>query len=95
MLLKSLQVVKEGGSISCLLANHVTQEVLKKAEIRHINVSPLLVQSNGKDMNTLEGLLESGKLKPHVSKTFPFSDMAKAHQQLESGRTIGKVVVTV
>ena len=95
VLLKSLQVVKEGGSIICLLANHVTQEVLKKAEIRHINVSPLLVQSNGKDMNTLEGLLESGKLKPHVSKTFPFSDMAKAHQQLESVRTIGKVVVTV
>jgi len=95
VLLKSLQVVKQGGSIICLLANHVTQDVLKQAERRHINVSPLLVQSNGKDMNTLAGLLESGKLKPKVFNTFPFSDMAKAHQQLESGRTVGKVVVTV
>ncbi len=95
VLLKSLQIVKEGGSIICLLANHVTEEVLGQAGKRHINVSPLLVQSNGKDMNTLKNLLESGALKPHVSKTFAFEDMAKAHLQLESGRTVGKVVVTV
>ncbi len=95
VLLKSLQLVKEGGSIICLLAKHVTEEVLEQAGKRHINVSPLLVQSNGEDMNTLKNLLESGALKPHVSKTFPFADMAKAHHQLESGRTIGKVVVTV
>jgi len=44
VLLKSLQLVKEGGSIICLLANHVTEEVLEQAGKRHINVSPLLVQ---------------------------------------------------
>ena len=95
VLLKSIQVVKEGGSIICLLAKHVTKEVLEQAGKHHINVAPLLVQSNGEDMNTLKILLESGKIKPHVSKTFSFSDMAQAHQQLESGRTIGKVVVTL
>jgi len=95
VLLKSLKVVKEGGSIICLLAKHVTEEVLEQAGKRHINVSPLLVQSNGKDMNTLKKLLESGALKPHVSKTFPFENMGEAHLQLESGRTIGKVVITL
>ena len=95
VLLKSLQIVKEGGSIICLLANHVTEEVLGQAGKRHINVSPLLVQSNGKDMNTLANMLENGTLKPHVSKSFSFEDMAGAHLQLESGRTVGKVVVTI
>ena len=95
VLLKSLQIVKEGGSIICLLANHVTEEVLEQAGERHINVSPLMVQSNGKDMNTLAIMLESGAVKPHVSKTFPFENMGEAHLQLESGRTVGKVVVTV
>ena len=95
VLVKSLQLVKEGGSIICLLANHVTEEVLGQAGKRHINVSPLLVQSNGKDMNTLANMLENGTLKPHVSKTFSFDGMDKAHLQLESGRTVGKVVVTV
>lgn len=95
VLLKSLRLVKEGGSIICLLARHVTEEVLEQAEKRHISVSPLLVQSNRKDMNTLRNMLESGALKPHVSKTFPFENMGNAHIQLESGRTIGKVVVTL
>ena len=55
----------------------------------------MLVHSNGTDMNALKDQLESGKLKAHVSKTFAFADMAKAHLQLESGRTVGKVVVTL
>jgi len=93
VLMKSLQLVKEGGSIICLLANHVTEEVLEQAEDRHINVSPLMVQSNGKDMKTLANMLESGTVKPHVSKTFPFENMGEAHLQLESGRTVGKIVV--
>ena len=46
-------------------------------------------------MNTLKDLLETGVLKPHVSKTFPFAELAKAHEQIESGRTVGKVIVTV
>ena len=95
VLVKSLQIVKEGGSIICLLANHVTEEVLGQAGKRHINVSPLLVQSNGNDMITLATMLESGALKPHVSKLFSFEVMAGAHLQLESGRTVGKVVVTI
>ncbi|MGI9552462.1 MAG: NADP-dependent oxidoreductase [Aurantibacter sp.] len=95
VLLKSLRVVKEGGSIISLLAGQITDEVLEQAAKRNIAVSPLLVQSNGADMNTLKELLESGAIKPHVSETFSFSDMTKAHLQLESGRTVGKVVVTL
>lgn len=95
VLLKSVQVLKEGGTIISLLANQISEEVLEQAEKRKITVSPLLVQSNGHDMNTLKELLENGSLKPHVSETFDFNDMAKAHLQLESGRTVGKVVVTL
>jgi len=46
-------------------------------------------------MNALRELLESGALKAHVSKTFPFEALAEAHVQLESGRTVGKAVVTL
>ncbi len=38
-------------------------------------------------------MLETGVLKPHVSKTFAFEEIADAHAQIESGRTVGKVVV--
>jgi len=55
----------------------------------------LLVQSSGADMKTLKQYLSNGIIKPHVSHTFPFEQMSEAHKQLEKGRTVGKVVVTV
>jgi putative PIG3 family NAD(P)H quinone oxidoreductase len=40
-------------------------------------------------------LLESGRVKPVVFRTFPFRDAAAAHRLLESGEHIGKVVLTI
>lgn len=95
MLLNSLKVVKEGGTIVSLPSGDFSSEVLAEAEKRKVDLSFYLVKSDGKDMNTLKKLLEKEKIKAHVSKTFPFAEMGEAHKQLESGRTVGKVVVTV
>lgn len=40
-------------------------------------------------------LLESSRVKPLISKTFPLAEAAAAHEALESGTTIGKIVLTV
>jgi len=40
-------------------------------------------------------LLESGRVKPVISATYPLERAADAHRQLESGAVIGKVVLTV
>src|SRR5262249_58474659 len=40
-------------------------------------------------------LLESGAVKPVVYATFPLQDAAEAHRVMESGRHIGKLVLTV
>ena len=42
----------------------------------------------------IEGL-ESGRLKPVIAKTFPFSQIVEAHRYLESNAQIGKIVVTI
>ena len=39
-------------------------------------------------------LLESGKVRPLVAKTFPLERAADAHRALEAGEVIGKVVLT-
>jgi len=93
ILLNSLKVVKKGGSIVSLPTPNFSEEIQELAKESEVNVSFHMVESNGKDMNTLRALLENGKVKPHISNTFTFSEMAKAHLQLESGRTVGKVVV--
>ncbi|MDZ8118888.1 NADP-dependent oxidoreductase [Pontiella agarivorans] len=92
---KSIKVLKDGGGAVSLPVPDFPEDVIKEAEARHLNVEFILVTSNGTDMNTLKEMLEAGTLKPHVSKTFPFDQLQDAHRQLESGRTVGKAVVTV
>jgi NADPH:quinone reductase-like Zn-dependent oxidoreductase len=91
---QSLDVVKDGGKIISILPQ-VTDMHREKAAARNISISFVLVKSDGDDMNTLATLLESGRIKSHVSKSFTFNQMTDAHLQVESGRTVGKVVVNV
>ncbi|MEM5538506.1 zinc-binding dehydrogenase [Olleya sp. AS48] len=58
-------------------------------------VSDILVHSSAEDMNTLKEMLENGSIKPNIYKTFAFEDMAAAHTEVEKGRTVGKVIVTL
>lgn len=40
-------------------------------------------------------LIESGKIAPNVSATFPLAEAAKAHDLLDSGESTGKIVLEV
>jgi len=40
-------------------------------------------------------LLESGKIKPVIYKTFPLADAAKAHELMESSTHVGKIMLEV
>ncbi|MDA0999676.1 MAG: NADPH:quinone reductase [bacterium] len=40
-------------------------------------------------------LLESGRVKPHVGKSFPLAEAPKAHDLLMSGKFLGKIVLAV
>jgi len=95
ILLNSLKVLKKGGTVVSIPSPDFSEEIQNLAKERGVTLLFHMVQSNGNDMNILKDMLEEGKLKPHVSKTFSFAEMAQAHEQLESGRTVGKVVVTV
>jgi NADPH:quinone reductase-like Zn-dependent oxidoreductase len=37
--------------------------------------------------------LDEGKLQPPPVVTYPFADVARAHADIESGRTVGKLVL--
>nr|WP_070961533.1 quinone oxidoreductase [Hyphomonas sp. Mor2] len=41
----------------------------------------------------LFGAMRSGTIKPHIGQTFPLSEIAKAHEALESGATIGATIL--
>ena len=94
-ILKSLDVMQQGGKIVSIASSSFTSEELEKARAKDVELSFLLVKSSGENMLQLSQLLESGVVKSHISKSFAFDQMGDAHLHLEKGRTVGKIVVNI
>jgi NADPH:quinone reductase-like Zn-dependent oxidoreductase len=47
------------------------------------------------DLNVLSELIESGKVKPVIDRTYPLSDVKLAFDYLGEGHARGKVVVAI
>jgi len=92
--LNSIDVTKVDGEVISIVAQ-MTPEIIAKAAKKNIRTSFYLVQSNGADMKLLAEWLETGAIRSHISNTYSFGQIAEAHQQIESGRTIGKIVVII
>jgi len=91
---RSLQCLKDGGKIISILGG-AKEGVQAAAGKRNIEAKNYLVHSSGEDMAKLADMLRQGDLKPHVAYTFTLEDMGKAHQQVETHKTRGKVIVLV
>lgn len=90
---KSVQVLKPFGTIVTLPSGHTPADE-DAARLKQLHACYFMaVYSSGADMEIIASLLEKGAVKPHISHVFKFGEMAQAHLQLESGRTVGKVVV--
>lgn len=90
-LARSYQVVRPGGIIVSVL-DQPDPAVLKERGIRGRMV---FTSPNGNQLTEIAALIDEGKVKPHVSETIPLSEVAKAHEKSESGRTRGKIVLIV
>ena len=91
---RSLQVLKYGGSIISIPSG-ASEFVKEKAKAEGMNGDTFRVQSNGKDMKEISDLLRKGIVKSHVSRIFDFDEIQAAHLQIESGKTIGKIVISM
>lgn len=50
---------------------------------------------NREDVDTLKGLLESGKIVPAIDRSYPLSDVPEALRYQAAGNARGKIVITV
>ncbi|WP_159474972.1 NADP-dependent oxidoreductase [Chryseobacterium sp. 18068] len=88
----SVKVLKKGGIIISIPSG-LNDDIEEKAASVKGKGFKMMVQSDGNDMQKLAELLEKGFLKPRIYKTYHFNEMSDAHEELEKGRTVGKIVV--
>ena len=88
----SLKLMKPGGTILSLPSGR-SEQVKEKAEAKGMKGMHLMVHSSGENQQKIAALMEQGIIKPHISKIFSFDEMKAAHLQIESGRTVGKIVI--
>ena len=91
---RSLKTIKKGGTIISINSG-ANESVKGKAEALGIHGLITHVIPDGTNMQEIADLLERKILVSHLQKIFPFDQMADAHLQLESGRTVGKVSLSV
>ncbi|MFF1821671.1 NADP-dependent oxidoreductase [Kribbella sp. NPDC058245] len=91
---QSIQVLKPGGLLVAVPSG-TSPELLESAKQAGVRVSGYLVEPDGHALGEIAELVESAAVRVEVEQVFPWTEVAEAHHQQESGRTRGKLVLTV
>jgi NADPH:quinone reductase-like Zn-dependent oxidoreductase len=73
----------------------ISYGIRSRARRAGISYRYLFMHPSGSDLALLAELIEQGKLKATVDRTYPFAKITEALDYVESGRAKGKVVVTM
>jgi NADPH:quinone reductase-like Zn-dependent oxidoreductase len=96
------QVLRPGGTLVPVGAEGGSRLVGGKAWIRAMLLSklvrhlrPLASRPNQADLQFVTELIEAGKIRPLIDKTFPLREVPEAIRYLTAGHARGKIVITV
>ncbi len=87
----SFKVLKKGG----MLVSIVGDPSPRGADHAGVRAAAILVKPSGAQLARIATLIDEGKLKPVVTHEFALRDVAKAHDQSETGHTRGKIVLRI
>lgn len=91
---RSLNVLRCGGTIISIPSG-ASESVKEKAKLKGLNGDTFRVKSDGRDMKEIADLLQLGVVKSYVSGKYDFDEIQNAHKQIESGKTKGKIVISM
>jgi NADPH:quinone reductase-like Zn-dependent oxidoreductase len=88
---RAFQTLKRGG----FLVTSAGTPSAEKAKELGIEVAFVFCKSNAQQLAEISRLIGEGKLKIHIETVLPLTEVKKAHQLSQSGRTRGKIVLQV
>ncbi|MDF5058890.1 zinc-binding dehydrogenase, partial [Vibrio parahaemolyticus] len=90
--LDALKCLKDNARV--ITVPTITAELIcEKAKLLGFEASGMLVEPDPAQLDTLLYMVGVGLLKTEIQQVYPMSDVIGAHQQVESGRTRGKVLL--
>lgn len=90
----ALAALRDGG-IFITVPSGAGVEPLRELAGDRVRVTGILVEPDRTGMEAIAGLAATGALRAHVARTFPLDQASGAHELGETGRTQGKLVLTV
>lgn len=91
---RSLKTLKPGGKIISI-PTATNEGVEEKAKEKGFQGLRFRVKSDGKNMAEIAELLHLGIIKTHIFREYDFDDFRSAHLQIETKKTIGKIVLNI
>lgn len=88
---RSWKVLKKGGVMVTTLTDP-SQQTAARYGVRAMRYT---VEADGQELAEILSLVASGRVKPHVDKTYPLEEAARALSSVEQGHSVGKIVLTV
>jgi NADPH:quinone reductase-like Zn-dependent oxidoreductase len=73
----------------------LSRGVLKKAKARGVTYAFMFMRADGAQLAEIARLIDAGAIRPVVDKVFPFARTGDALTYVETGRTQGKVVISL
>jgi NADPH2:quinone reductase len=92
--LKSISVLRKKGRIISV-PTITADKVCSMANSKNIYASGMKVKQNINDLELIAKMFEDKKLNVVVSNYFELKDVKKAHTQIETGKTKGKIILTI
>lgn len=69
--------------------------IRRKARRPGVSYSFLFMRANGEQLSRITSLIEAGTIRPVIDRVFPFEATSEALASIETGRSKGKIVVTL
>ncbi len=91
---RALGTLRRGG-LFIVVPSAAGLDALREAAGDQVRVTGILVEPDRAGLEAIAGLVETGELRPHVAQTFPLEEAGRAHEAGETGRTQGKLVLTI
>jgi NADPH:quinone reductase-like Zn-dependent oxidoreductase len=88
---RSWPLLKKGGVLVSTLTDP-SQQAAARYGVRALRYT---VEADGRELAEILSFVASGRVKPHVEKTYPLEEAAQALNCVEHGDSVGKIVLTV